>query len=666
MRSFFVSVVLFSLFCVVQLGCMTALAAVPELSPDQERQLSQKSWTGIFQHIEDDLYRIKPDQNRQGAFTAYNQRQACRAGFTDLGLELGPEGSSRPFSLHLKGIGHGDQIRLPALNRIIRSKEHTTRIIYQRQNGVTEWYSNRPEGVEQGFIVRKPLADHQSGPLQVHLAIRQPWQIEVADNQLRFRHGRDLLSYNKLKAWDSRGISLPARMERIDDHTLTLVVEDRKAIYPLYIDPVIQFKKLVADAGTYFGYSVAISGDTVAVMTFSKQSMPGISFVKVWVYIFERNLGGKEKWGLVTKFMTDDPQTELFTANHSIAISGDTIVLGAGNEFIEKNGTQTAGAGAAYVFQRDLGGVNNWGQVVRLTAIDFSENDRFGYSVGIDGDTIVVGAKSDDIDMDVDAGSAYVFQRNPGGKRWRQVKHLIADDESGGDFFGTSIAISGDTIVVGAERDNVGLTANCGSAYIFYRDRGGLDSWGQIKKLIAGDKSHDDNFGNAVAISGDTIVVGAKMDDIGLTANCGSAYVFQRNQYGVDAWGEVKKLIVADKSHDDNFGNAVAISGDTIVVGAKMDDIGLTANCGSAYIFQRDLGGPDSWVLGKKLFVSDKFSNDNFGNSVAISKSTVVIGVPFDDDNRENSGSAYLFELKKSHLWFPVKAANGKTVIIGM
>ena len=241
MRSFFVSVVLFSLFCVVQLGCMTALAAVPGLSPEQERQLSQKSWTGIFQYIEDDLYRIKPDQNRQGAFTAYNQRQACRAGFTDLGLELGPEGSSRPFSLHLKGIGHGDQIRLPALNRIIRSKEHTTRIVYQRQDGVTEWYSNQPEGVEQGFIVRKPLAGHQKGPLQIYLTVSSPWQIEPAENQLEFRHGNELLSYNKLKAWDSRGISLPARMQKIDDHTLALVVEDQKAIYPLYIDPIIQF-----------------------------------------------------------------------------------------------------------------------------------------------------------------------------------------------------------------------------------------------------------------------------------------------------------------------------------------------------------------------------------------------------------------------------------------
>jgi hypothetical protein len=675
MRKFFVSVVSFFLFCAVQQSCMAALASVPGISPEQERQLSQKSWTGIFQQIEDDLYRIKPDRNRPGGYTAYNQRQACRAGFTILGLELGLNGSSQPFSLYLKGIGHGDRIKLPALNRITRSKEDTTRVTYQRQDGVTEWYSNRPEGVEQGFIVQKPLTDHQNGPLQVHLAIRQPWQIEVADNQFRFRYGKEVLSYQQLKAWDSKGISLPTRMQKIDNHTLALVVEDLKATYPLYIDPVIQttqIKKLTnlaeGELDDAFGYSVAIDGELVAVgIPFDDvEDNNGMELTNAGsAYVFQRDSGGPGHWGFVCKLVASDRHAvDSFGA--SIAISGGTIVVGAPNHDKDTD----SDAGAAYVFEyyNQSGGQRE--EIKKLIATSDWESDAyFGNSVATNGDLIVIGAFNDE-DNGENSGSVYLFQRNTGGNdNWGQIKKLTATDGKAYDNFGYSVAIGYGNIVVGADYDDINtLLFNAGSAYVFGQNNGGPNNWGQVKKLISEDGARSDYFGHSVAIYRDHIVIGAPGDD-----DCsGSAYLFQRNLGGSDNWGQLKKLTAPTRESDDYFGLSVAISGLLVVIGAPQQDVGSATQAGSAYIFWRGFGDVDNWWgQVKKLTAADVKMGDWFGFSVAIFSDTAIIGSYQDDiGTKINMGSSYLFKIEfvegKSHLWFPVKAANGKTVIIGM
>jgi hypothetical protein len=166
------------------------------------------------------------------------------------------------------------------------------------------------------------------------------------------------------------------------------------------------------------------------------------------------------------------------------------------------------------------------------------------------------------------------------------VKQLSASDGAASDGFGRSVAVSGDTIVVGAYQDDVGANANQGSAYVFQRNQGGADQWGQVKQLVASDGAVDDEFGVSVAVSGDTIVVGAYFDDVGANANQGSAYVFQRNQGGADQWGHVRQLTASDGAINDWFGGSVAMSGDTIAVGAYLDDVGANTNRGSAYVFR--------------------------------------------------------------------------------
>ena len=207
--------------------------------------------------------------------------------------------------------------------------------------------------------------------------------------------------------------------------------------------------------------------------------------------------------------------------------------------------------GSAYVFVRS-GGV--WTEQQKLEASDAAAVALFGHSVAISGETVVVGP------------GAYVFVRS--GDAWSQQQKLEASDGAPGDRFGFSVAIDAETVVVGAESDNGAAGFDQGSAYIFVRS-GGV--WSQQQKLEASDAAEEDQFGNSVAISGETVVIGARLDEFG---NPGSAYVFVHSG-GV--WSQQQKLMVSDVEIFAEFGTSVAISGETIVVGAPFD--------ASAYVF---------------------------------------------------------------------------------
>src|SRR6266542_4492792 len=203
----------------------------------------------------------------------------------------------------------------------------------------------------------------------------------------------------------------------------------------------------------------------------------------------------------------------------------------------------------------------------KLEASDPAAFDGFGFSVAISGETVVVGAPGDD-----SRGSAYVFARN--GGVWSQQQKLLASDAAAGDAFGESVAISGETVVVGSGGGGVG-----GSAYVFARSSG---VWSQQQKLRASDAAVADSFGASVAISGETVVVGAIGDDGAAGRDQGSAYVFARSG-GV--WSQQQKLEASDAALGDQFGFSVAVSGGTVVVGAH-DDSGAAGRLqGSAYVF---------------------------------------------------------------------------------
>ena len=276
----------------------------------------------------------------------------------------------------------------------------------------------------------------------------------------------------------------------------------------------------------------------------------------------------------------------------------------------------------------------------KLTASDGADSDYFGYSVAVsgDGNTAVIGARYDD-DRGSESGSAYVFTRSGGS--WTQQAKLTASDGAAGDVFGYSVAVSGDgsTAVIGAHGDD-DRGSESGSAYVFTRSG---SSWTQQAKLTASDGAAGDIFGYSVAVSGDgnTAVIGAYGDD-DRGIESGSAYVFTRSG---GSWTQQAKLTASDGAAGDvfDFGYSVAVSGDgsTAVIGAYGDD-DRGSESGSAYVFTRSGG---SWTQQAKLTASDGAAGDVFGYSVAVSGdgSTAVIGAHGDDDRGSESGSAYVF-----------------------
>jgi predicted SPOUT superfamily RNA methylase MTH1 len=278
-------------------------------------------------------------------------------------------------------------------------------------------------------------------------------------------------------------------------------------------------------------------------------------------------------------------------------------------------------AGSAYIFDAVTGD-----QLHKLTASDKESGDYFGYSVAISGDKIVVGAAFERADDIYRAGSAYVFDAVSGD----QLHKLTASDKEANDYFAKSVSISGDKIVIGAYLEDPDGISDAGSAYIFDAVTGD-----QLHKLTASDKEAGDNFGVSVAISGDNIVVGANHEDPDGISDAGSAYIFD-----AVSGNQLNKLTASDKEATDNFGYSVAISGDNIVVGANQENPDGSSNAGSAYIFDAVTGDQLH-----KLTASDKEAGDYFGYSVAISGDNIVVGAFLENpEDISDAGSAYIFD----------------------
>ena len=240
--------------------------------------------------------------------------------------------------------------------------------------------------------------------------------------------------------------------------------------------------------------------------------------------------------------------------------------------------------------------------------------------MSVDGDTALIGAPYVDVDGKTDQGAAYIYYRNRGGPNaWGQVAKLTAPDGGVRHLFGT-VALNGDTAVVGAP---FARGSYLGTAYIYYRNQGGPDAWGLVAELIASGSAYADFYGGAVAVDGDTLLIGASQSWMGP----GVVYVYYRNQGGPDAWGEVTKFIASDGGGNEYFGGAISLDGDTAVIAAPYAPRdGPTARQGKVYIFYRNRGGPNAWGEVVKLTTPDAAAWGHFGYSVSLSGDTTVVG----------------------------------------
>ncbi|MEX0965746.1 MAG: T9SS type A sorting domain-containing protein [Bacteroidia bacterium] len=300
---------------------------------------------------------------------------------------------------------------------------------------------------------------------------------------------------------------------------------------------------------------------------------------------------------------------------HSVDINGDWAIAGA---HTDETSATIPTAGSAYIYMRS--GLT-WSEDANITPSDPATGDRFGWSVGIDGDYAVVGAPNKTVSGLTIAGAVYVF-RNDGGS-WTQIQKLTAPTPKGGDFYGYNVKIHGDYIIVGALGDDDEGT-QAGAAYIYVLDD--PTTFVLQQKIVAADAVENDYFGQSVDIYGSDVVVGAPKKD----SDEGAAYVFTRSG---TTWTQEEKLVASDGAAGDSLAWSVAIAPDYVNLGAPGEE--------AAYVYHRSAG---SWgTEQEKLTASDAAPNDQFGWAVGITTSIAVVGAFRDDDSHTNTGSAYIY-----------------------
>ncbi len=367
-------------------------------------------------------------------------------------------------------------------------------------------------------------------------------------------------------------------------------------------------QKLVASDGAAwdcFGRRVAISGDTAVVGSIWDSDAGPTSGS---AYIFRHTTGG---WREIAKLTAGDAAAEDYFGMCA-SVSGNTAIIGA-----PQHDGAGENSGSAYVF-REIEGA--WVQIAELAPDDAAPGNQFGIALALDGDTAVVRGR-----YGAPAGTTYVFRETGGA--WRQIATLDAAAGQADD----AVAISSDTVLIGSAWDG-----SPGSVAVF-RER--ASRWERIATLTADDGADGDFFGVSVAISGDTAVVGACLDDDGGESS-GSAYIF-REIGGV--WRQLAKLTSDRPARYDYFGCSVALFEGTAVIGAYLDDVGHNANRGAAYVFRREGA---VWTQAATLTAVGGRFEDYFGVSVAVSGESVLVGACYDDDSAENSGAAYVFRVE--------------------
>ena len=446
---------------------------------------------------------------------------------------------------------------------------------------------------------------------------------------------------------------------------------------PLTIEPIAQQAYLKASnngAEDRFGYSVAVSDDVLVIgAPFEDSAATGVNgdggnddaIESGAAYVFRR-LGSSWIQEAYLKPSNTDPGDGF---GHAVAVSGDTIVVGAVNEDSAAtgiDGNQASNAsgesGAAYVFRR-IGSA--WSQEAYLKASNTGAGDAFGHSVAVDGDTIVIGAWREDssatgingnqANNDAgNSGAAYVFVRDV---TWTQQAYVKASNTGGfvfpvssGDAFGYSVALSGDILLVGAPFEGSSATGvngnqndnsriNAGAAYAFVRTG---SSWSQEAYLKSSNTGMSNNFGRSVSVAGQTAVVGEPFENSSSPAS-GAAHVFTRDGTG---WSAQASLKASNPNTNDFFGISVSVSGERLVIGAMQEDSnasGVNGNqsdnsapgAGAAYLFEP---AGSSWGQAAYLKASNTGPGDGLGLAVAVFEEVIVLGAPFEDSGATGVG----------------------------
>lgn len=373
------------------------------------------------------------------------------------------------------------------------------------------------------------------------------------------------------------------------------------------------------------------------------------------ILLFNCNFILAQNWAVQNK-LTAALRNSSDNFGKKAAIADEYAIAGAEGDDYDASGLNYFNSsGAAHIHKKDLSG--NWSVIQKIVSSDRAAYDYFGCSVAIDGEYAVAGAYGESNNVSGGAemgssGSVYVFKNISG--TWTQVQKLVASDRAANDYFGKSVAISGQYIVVGAtgEDHNASGTAtleSAGSAYIFRNIDG---TWTQVQKIVASDRGSSDYFGSAIAIRNDYIVIGAYAEDHDVSGqntlnSTGSAYIFKNNS---GTWLQVQKICASDRAadtSDDYFGYSVAIADKIIAIGAYWNEADGVYDAGAVYIFTDNAG---VWSEEAKITAFDKAASDNFGTSVSLAGDYLAVGAHQEDHDASevnsfsSAGSVYLFK----------------------
>jgi len=445
--------------------------------------------------------------------------------------------------------------------------------------GVEEWFANGPLGLEQGFTLARRPGGPAGAPLVLEIPLSGSLHARIATGRLLFTsaRGQRVLRYGQLSVSDARSETVPATLG-LDHGRIEIEISDRSARYPLTVDPTLsQAAELTASDGA--------AGDLMG---------------------------------------------------ESVAVSGSTIVVGAPDHQVGANPQQ----GAVYVFTKPASGWANATQTAELTASDGAASDMLGFSVAISGQTIVAGAPQHVVGGSQLAGAVYVFNEPASG--WANATQTaeLTSSSPAGDDLGTSVAISGQTIVSGATTRNVNRHPDQGAAYVFTEPGGGWANGTQAAILTASDGATGDDLGQSVAVSGQTIVAGAPDRTVGSNSFQGTVYEFTAPASGWTDATQTAELTASDGAGNDELGWSVAIDSSTIVAGALNHQAAGSPGSGAVYVFTAPGTGWANATQTAELTASDGAAGNALGASVAIFGQTVVAGDP---DQGGYQGATYLF-----------------------
>lgn len=595
--------------------------------------LSQQDWDDIRAEFEANQHAI---EEIGGRHRAHNPGQGLFIEFDGRGMQAGPRDSTWTWGLQLESYGF-DAAQIE-VDEPRASCAEGGRLTYRWDDTVSEWYINDGRGLEHGFTIHKPPVQPEeasSSTLCVRMLVLGTLQPKLTEEELGVRflrdHGLTQLKYTGLTVFDAKERSLPTRFV-LEDERLTIEVDTQGCEYPLTVDPLAQttyIKPARIWPSSLFGRSIDISGDLAII------GMPGDS-------------------------------------SSAVGANSDPYTPGLSES-----------SGAAYVYRK---GPQGWAQEAYLKASNAYAGDRFGHSVAIDGDLVIVGAAHEQssstgidslkvLDPGSERGAAYLFRRDANGD-WSEEAYIKSPNNDSGDQFGESVAVSGNRVVIGAIGESgfegfpeVNGIPKSGAAYVVERQAG---QWKHVAYLKAQNADPWDGFGDAVAVYGDTVVVGAPGEESaaggingGIWDNsldfAGAAYVFVGNN---ESWTQQAYVKPATPSNLARFGTALTLYGDQLVVGSP------GGGSGKAYVFRRSSG---TWSPEASLVASNGEPNDLFGTSIDSFGDLLVVGssaegsesfgVNGDQDDNHGffCGAAYVFR-RKSGDWEQIAYLKGSNV----